>query len=71
MKLQKGIAIDTLIEKMKSFSGADIKSVCTEAGYFAIREDRVVISQDDFFKAVEKVAEEKRFESDEYKRMFG
>ncbi|MCD4759365.1 AAA family ATPase [archaeon] len=38
-----------------SFSGAEIKSVCTEAGYFAIREKRVDVGMKDFLLAVDKV----------------
>ncbi|MHA1311463.1 MAG: proteasome-activating nucleotidase [Candidatus Helarchaeota archaeon] len=36
-------------------TGADIKAICTEAGMFAIREDRTIIKLDDFQKAIEKV----------------
>jgi proteasome regulatory subunit len=38
-----------------SFSGAEIKSVCTEAGYFAIRDKRVHVGMDDFMLAINKV----------------
>ncbi|MHA1269729.1 MAG: proteasome-activating nucleotidase [Candidatus Helarchaeota archaeon] len=36
-------------------TGADIKAICTEAGMFAIRNNRVVITLSDFQKAIEKV----------------
>jgi len=36
-------------------TGADIKAICTEAGMFAIREDRDVVTEHDFERAVEKV----------------
>ena len=36
-------------------SGADIKAVCTEAGMFAIRDDRTEITRDDFVNAWEKI----------------
>ncbi|MFB6096795.1 MAG: proteasome-activating nucleotidase [Haloferacaceae archaeon] len=36
-------------------SGADIKAICTEAGMFAIRDDRTEIHMDDFLKAWDKV----------------
>jgi proteasome regulatory subunit len=39
-------------------SGADIKAVCTEAGMFAIRDDRTEIRMDDFLDAWEKVQAE-------------
>ena len=39
-------------------TGADIKSICTEAGMFAIREDRDTVTQADFLQAVDKVMTE-------------
>ena len=36
-------------------SGADIKSVCTEAGMFAIRDDRTEVFRQDFVDAWEKI----------------
>lgn len=41
------------------FNGADIRNVVTEAGFFAIRDDRDYIVQNDMMKAVRKVAEAK------------
>ncbi len=41
-----------------TFSGAEIKSVCTEAGYFAIRNKRVDVGMDDFLMAIDKVRQE-------------
>ena len=40
---------------MGGASGADIKSICTEAGMFAIRESRIKVSSQDFFQSIEKV----------------
>jgi len=60
-----------LFEKMDDFSGAEINAVCTEAGYFAIREDRTAVTQDDLLKAVEKVKQKEDFEGSEYLKMFG
>ena len=56
----KSMPIDNLdlnyiVNKTEDFSGADIKSVCTEAGYFAIREGRDKVHMDDFFRAIDKV----------------
>jgi proteasome regulatory subunit len=70
MKLTKNIDIDKLIKNMKDFSGADIKAVCTEAGYFAIRKNRHRIKEDDFLKAIEKL-KEGREEDEGHLRMFG
>jgi len=36
-------------------SGADLKAICTEAGMFAIREKREVITLADFMDAIDKV----------------
>merc|ERR1711976_348938 len=41
--------------KMNICSGAESKSVCTEAGMFALRERRVHVTQEDFELAVAKV----------------
>ena len=44
-----------LAAQMHEASGAETKSVCTEAGMFALRERRVHVAQDDFEMAVAKV----------------
>ena len=36
-------------------SGADIKAICTEAGMFAIRDDRTRVKMLDFTRAIDKV----------------
>ncbi|MEK6937550.1 MAG: AAA family ATPase [Nanoarchaeota archaeon] len=65
----KKVKAKELIKVMDNFSGAEIRAVCMEAGYFAIRQNRSYVTQEDFFKAVEKV----RFEEEDkdHKRMFG
>jgi len=50
--------LDSLAEKMTDLSGAEIKSVCTEAGYFAIRDNKSSVRFNDFLKAIEKVKKE-------------
>jgi len=69
MTIEGELNFDLLIAKMNDFSGAEIKSVCTEAGYFAIREERNKVTQEDFLKAIEKVSQEEKDFS--YKEMFG
>ncbi len=54
MKL-KNVDFNELARITEGASGADIKAVCTEAGMFAIREERTVVTMQDFLKAVEKV----------------
>lgn len=57
MKLDK-FDTNSIIENMDGLSGADIKSVCTEAGYLAIREDRFNIRKKDLLEAIDKVKQE-------------
>jgi proteasome regulatory subunit len=71
MSLDKGINFDNLLKKMQDFSGADIKSVCTEAGYFAIRKNKTKVSEKDFIKAISKVRGEDENKSETFKAMFG
>jgi proteasome regulatory subunit len=49
-------------------SGADIKAICTEAGMFAIREDRTNVRTTDFKEAYEKIQTES--EDEEIDRTF-
>ncbi len=70
MSLDKKVKIDKIIEKMIEFSGAEIKATCTEAGYFAIRENRTKIMHKDFIDAIDKV-KRKETEDENYMRMFG
>jgi len=55
----------------EGFTGAEIKSVCTEAGYFAIRDGRTAVENADFLSAIEKVKSKEETESREYVAMFG
>jgi proteasome regulatory subunit len=60
--------VSRIIKKMDGFTGADIKAVCTEAGYVAIREDRKVVTENDFESAVKKIRKD---EDSEHHKMFG
>ena len=71
MSLSKDLSVKDIVGKMESFSGAEIKAVCTEAGYFAIRKDRTAIEKEDVLKAIEKVKQEEALEGNDYLRMFG
>lgn len=53
---------EALVKMSDGFNGADIRNVVTEAGFFAIREDRDYIIQNDMLKAVRKVADVKKLE---------
>jgi proteasome regulatory subunit len=49
---------EKIYKEMENFSGAEIKSVCTEAGYFAIRNNKIKITEDYILKAIKKIKEE-------------
>ncbi len=70
MKLGKMDA-DMVVGKMEGFSGAEIKSVATEAGYFAIRANRTKVLEKDFLDAIEKVRKENVEETQELQKIFG
>ncbi|HLD33580.1 MAG TPA: AAA family ATPase [Candidatus Nanoarchaeia archaeon] len=55
VRLAKGIDLAEIADKMENFSGAEIRAVVTEAGYFAIRADRTSITKDDIMQAIVKV----------------
>ncbi|MDD6534614.1 MAG: proteasome-activating nucleotidase [Methanosphaera sp.] len=55
MSLEANVNLKEIALKAKGASGADLKAICTEAGMFAIREERSKISVDDFNEAVEKI----------------
>lgn len=69
MSLKK-VDLQKMAAKCENMSGADIHSICTEAGYFAIREERFFITQEDFEKAHDKVLNKDKKDKDEYKKMF-
>jgi proteasome regulatory subunit len=70
MKLQN-LKLPELIKAMEGFSGAEIRAVCTEAGYFAIRKKRQYITQADFLDAIDKVTAAEAREGRDYMNMFG
>eukprot|EP00727_Mastigamoeba_balamuthi_P000656 m51a1_g10588 putative 26s protease regulatory subunit s10b (391) ;mRNA; f:2656-4157 len=45
------------------FNGADLRNVCTEAGLFAIRAERDYVIEEDMMKAVRKVLDNKKLET--------
>ena len=55
MNLTRGINLRKIAEAIPGASGAEVKSVCTESGMFALRERRVHVTQEDFEMAVGKV----------------
>lgn len=55
MNVDKDIVPRRLAELTDGTSGAEIKSICTEAGMLAIRDGRDLVLMDDFIKAKNKV----------------
>lgn len=71
MHLDKKLKTESICKLMEGFSGAEIKAACTEAGYFAIRENRFKVTSKDFKQAVEKVKRDEKTEGKDFMNMFG
>jgi proteasome regulatory subunit len=71
MRFERKLNIEKLLNLMKGYSGAEVKAACTEAGYFAIRDNRTVLREKDFVDAIKKVKREEQLEGEDYLRMFG
>ncbi len=52
------VNIEKIAKATENFSGAEIKTVCTEAGYFALRDERTKVKEKDFIEAIAKVLED-------------
>jgi 26S proteasome regulatory subunit T1 len=55
MAFDKDIRFELIGRLCPNTTGADIRSVCTEAGMFAIRQRRKSISEKDLMDSIEKV----------------
>ena len=55
MNVASDVDFDRLADMADDASGADIKAICTEAGMFAIRDERTEITMGDFLEAWEKI----------------
>jgi proteasome regulatory subunit len=60
MNIATEVDFDALAQRTDGATGADLKAMCTEAGMFAIREDRDTVTMTDFELAVDKVLGESR-----------
>lgn len=56
------IDYEAITKLADGFNAADLRNVCTEAGMFAIRVARDFVIQEDFMKAVRKIADMKKLE---------
>ncbi len=70
MKISKTVNFEVLYKKIEGCSGAEIHAICTEAGYFAIRKNKTVISMKNFENAIDKVRKMEE-DDDQYVKMFG
>jgi len=70
MNLDKEIAIPEIALMTNEMTGADIKSVCTEAGLFALRENKKNITLKNFNEAIEKVKKSEEENNESHQKMF-
>ena len=64
MSTDDDLDFGSLATTVEDASGADIKAICTEAGMFAIRDDRTVVQMSDFEQAYEKIQAEEETQTD-------
>lgn len=55
MPIEKDVRFELLARLCSTSTGADIRSVCIEAGMYAIRERRKIITEKDLLDSIEKV----------------
>ncbi|HYA57541.1 MAG TPA: proteasome-activating nucleotidase [Thermoplasmata archaeon] len=65
MSIREPVDFEAIASRCEGATGADIRAICTEAGMWAIREERDSVTAADFDRAIEKVIgeEELRKES--------
>jgi len=71
MPIEKKVNLEKIYALSSELSGAEIRAVATEAGYFAIRESRDVVTEQDFLSAIQKVRNEEDKYGKDYVSMFG
>lgn len=57
------IDFDAIVKLSEGLNGADLRNICTEAGLFALRDDRDSVANEDFMKAVRTLKHNKGMES--------
>ncbi|EMA36715.1 proteasome-activating nucleotidase Pan1 [Halococcus hamelinensis] len=70
MNLADDVTFEALAEEISGASGAQIKAICTEAGMFAIREDRTEVRMTDFHEAWAKIDADEDADEDEVSKTF-
>ncbi|MGV8171502.1 MAG: AAA family ATPase [Candidatus Woesearchaeota archaeon] len=71
MPMEKKVNMEKIYDLSQDLSGAEIRAVATEAGYFAIRENRDVVTEADFIGAISKIRKEEDKYGKDYVSMFG
>jgi len=71
MPIEKKANMEKIYDLSQDLSGAEVRAVTTEAGYFAIRESRDIVTEDDFLKAIIKIRKEEDKYGKDYVSMFG
>ena len=82
MPLEKGVDIGNLAKKTETFTGADVAAVCNEAAILSIRkyvlsggslkDDRLkqmVVTNENFLEAMEKIRPTSRIELEKYRKI--
>ena len=70
MRIDPNVNLEKIYTELEGFSGAEIKATCTEAGYFAIRDNKFIVKEDHLLSAIKKVKREEERDK-EYSKMFG
>uniref|UniRef100_A0A1I8FQ25 AAA domain-containing protein n=1 Tax=Macrostomum lignano TaxID=282301 RepID=A0A1I8FQ25_9PLAT len=55
MNLGRGVCLRAVAERMHGASGAELKLICQEAAFSALREGRQFVTQEDFLQRIDKV----------------
>jgi proteasome regulatory subunit len=58
MSVDEEVDLEALAEETEGFTGAELESLATEAGMFAIRNERTDVRTEDFEAAMEKIRDE-------------
>ena len=55
MPLDKDVDLAELAKSTDGYTGAEIENLCREAGMYAIREEKTVVTKNNFVKAMQDV----------------
>ncbi len=71
MTLAGDVCLEEIVKNVKKASGAEIRAICVEAGYFAIRVKKTEIKMEYFLKAIKKVKKEAKEKNTDYLNLYG